>query len=114
MKLLWFIRRAAFGATALDQEKGRSTFCKRGHNVLRKPRLQPSAQNPGGQRNQEKEMIMRKLIHSVLIAGVLLTSVSAAMAAPRQVYHSSQPRDGFTTNSSESAWKWWDDEADHR
>lgn len=57
---------------------------------------------------------MRKMIHSILVAATLLTVASAAMAAPRRVHHYHQyPYSHFSTNSSDSAYRFWDQEADH-
>jgi hypothetical protein len=62
-------------------------------------------------KKQIRTNIMSKFIHSVLIAAALLTSTSAVMAAPRRVPHTPHH---YYDNSSERAWQWWDNEADHR
>ena len=55
---------------------------------------------------------MRKLIHSALLAATVLTFASAAMAAPGMAHHYKHPY-GYGSNSSDSAWQWWHNEADH-
>ena len=56
---------------------------------------------------------MSKLIHAVLVAAAILATTSV-MAAPRYSGQHSPRYYGYTPNSSERDWQWWDNEADHR
>ena len=54
---------------------------------------------------------MRHLIRSTLLAATLVGFASAAMAAPSMAHHYKYPY-GYGT-SSDRAWQWWHNEADH-